>query len=150
MVLGRPARAGNILTFQDGSIRAIERSPSQFPKQIRFSRTPFFIFDRYICVFPSFRILSLKNLEFLQFCPPAPRGRRRRRRRRKNFPSRPDPIPSRRDNISRSGPAPHSDKGKHRFLLLYFSRYGSWRPLDITNTMSEDVCTQHSGCQGPP
>ena len=34
---------------------------------------------------------------------------RRRRRRRKNFPSQPDPIPSRRDIISRSGPAPHSD-----------------------------------------
>ena len=32
-------------------------------------------------------------------------GRRRRRRRRKNFPSQPDPIPSRRDIISRSGQA---------------------------------------------
>ena len=33
----------------------------------------------------------------------------RRRRRQKNFPTRPDPISSRRDIISRSGPAPHSD-----------------------------------------
>ena len=37
----------------------------------------------------------------------------RRRRRRKNFPSQPDPIPSRRDNISRSGPVPHSDNIIH-------------------------------------
>ena len=39
----------------------------------------------------------------------APPRRRRRRRLRNNFPSQPDPIPSRRDIISRSGPAPHSD-----------------------------------------
>ena len=36
-------------------------------------------------------------------------GWRRRLRRWKNFTSQPDPIPSRRDIISRSGPAPHSD-----------------------------------------
>ena len=48
------------------------------------------------------------------------RRRRRRRRRRKNFPAQPDPIPSRRDNISRSGPAPHSDKiREHVHMHVY-------------------------------
>ena len=80
---------------------------------ISISENPIFRYI-YIYIYISFSIFShiflRKTHRVLAILPPPPGGRRRRRRRRrKNFPAQPDPIPSRRDNISRSGPAPHSD-----------------------------------------
>ena len=90
--------------------------------QLRFFSTFFWIFiflrvhknNRSVCTI-RMAVVSHRDLSYstLSRRKPFPKNTHifggRRRRRRKNFLSQPDPIPSRRANISRSGPAPHSD-----------------------------------------